>query len=111
MVEGGRENTRCVVTCIMDPLVLEMAQKLMKSRSVDNHTTRLCETLQPSHLVTFVQQPAEMTEYKPGSHGPLTGLRKQPQEKQTGELLATIHAHMDFLIMYLWCDGEIMVCV
>ena len=32
----------------------------------------------------------------------LTCLRKQPQEKQTGELLATIHAHiLDCLIMYL----------
>ena len=32
-----------------------------------------------------------------------------PQEKQTGELLATIHAHMDCLIMYLWNGGEICV--
>ena len=39
----------------------------------------------------FVKQPAERTEYKPGIHGHLimTCLRKQPQEKQTGELLAT----------------------
>ena len=38
----------CSYTCIMDPLVLEMALKVMKS--VDNHTIRLRETLQPSRL-------------------------------------------------------------
>ena len=38
----------CSYTCIMDPLVLELAQKVVKS--VDNITTRLCETLQPGGL-------------------------------------------------------------
>ena len=33
----------CSYTCIMDPLVLELAQKIVKS--VDNITTRSCETL------------------------------------------------------------------
>ena len=56
-------------------------------------------------LVAFVEQPAEMAEHKPGIHGRLTWLRKQPQEKQprekqTGELLATKYAHMDCLMMY-----------
>ena len=40
------ENAWC--SCIMDPLVLELAQKAVKS--VDNITTRLCETLQPDGL-------------------------------------------------------------
>ena len=35
-------------TCDMDPLVLEMAQKVIKS--VDNITTRSCETSQPGRL-------------------------------------------------------------
>ena len=52
-------------------------------------TTRSCETFSP---VAFVLQPVD---YKPGIHGHLTCLRKQPQEKQTGELLATMHARMD----------------
>ena len=42
------KHTLCNDTCIMDPLVLEMAQKVVKS--VDNIITRLCETLQPSSL-------------------------------------------------------------
>ena len=68
----------------MNPLVLEMAQKGVES--VDNITTRSCETSQPGRLV---EQPAETTEYKPRIHGHLTYLRKLHQEKQTGELLAT----------------------
>ena len=51
-------------------------------------------------MVALVEQPAETTEHKPGIHGCLTWLRKQPQEKQTGKLLATKHAHMDCLMMY-----------
>ena len=38
---------------------------------------------------------------------------KQPQEKQTGELLATIptiHTHMDCLIMYLYNGGVLKSC-
>ena len=89
------KHTLCSYTCFIDPLVLEMAQKVVKL--VDTITIRLCET---SQLVAFVELPAEMTEYKPGIHGNLTCLRKQPQEKQTGELLATMHAHMDCLMMY-----------
>ena len=38
----------CNYTCIMDPLVLELAQKVAKL--VDNITTRSCETLQLSGL-------------------------------------------------------------
>ena len=38
----------CSYTCIMDPLVLELAQKVVKS--VDNITTRSCETLQSGDL-------------------------------------------------------------
>ena len=38
----------CSHTCIVDPLVPELAQKVVKS--VDNNTTRLCETLQPGGL-------------------------------------------------------------
>ena len=75
-------------TCFMDPVVFEMAQKVFKS--VDIITIRLCEPSQP------VEQPAETAEYKLGIHGCLTCLRKQPQEKQTGELLATK------LGMYTW---------
>ena len=41
------KHTQCSYACIM-PLVLEMAQKVMKS--VGNHTIKPCETLQPSHL-------------------------------------------------------------
>ena len=73
--------------------MLELAQKVVKS--VDNITTRSCETSQPG-----IVQPAETTEYKPGIHGRLTWLRKQPQEKQTGELFTTKHAHIDCLMMY-----------
>ena len=40
-----------------------------------------------------------MTEYKLSIHGRQTHFRKQTKEKQTGELLATKHAHMDSLIM------------
>ena len=72
--------------------MLELAQEVVKS--IYNITTRSYETSQPA------EQPAETTEYKPGIHGCLTWLRKQPQEKQTGELLATKHAHMDCLMMY-----------
>ena len=38
----------CSYTCIMVPLVLELAQKVVKS--VDNITARSCETLQPGGL-------------------------------------------------------------
>ena len=97
LVRGGGENTRCSYTCIMDPLVLEIAQKIMKS--VNNFTLQGC--VRPNSLVAFVQQPAETTEYKPGIYGCLTCLRKQPQKKQTGKVLPTVHAHMDCLIMCL----------
>ena len=53
--------------------------------------------MRPHSLVAFVEQPAETTEYKPGIHRRLTWLRKQPQEKQTSELLATKRAHMNCL--------------
>ena len=78
----------------MNPRVLELAPKVVKS--VDSITTRSCETSQ----LAFVEQPAETTGCKPSIHGCLTCLRKQPQEKQTGELLATKHAHIDILMMY-----------
>ena len=65
--------------------------------------------MRPQSLVAFVEQAAETTEYKPGIHGRLTWLRKQPQEKQTGELLAIKHAHMDCPMMYPWNGGEICV--
>ena len=39
------KHTLCSYTCFMDPLVLELAQKIVKS--VDNITTRSCETSQP----------------------------------------------------------------
>ena len=54
--------------------------------------------VRPYSLVAFVQEPAETTECKSGIHRCLICLRKQPQEKETGELLATIHAHLDNLI-------------
>ena len=57
-------------TCIMDPLVLEMAQKVVKS--VQQGRVR------SYNPVAFARQPAETNEYKPGIHG---CLRKQPQEK------------------------------
>ena len=84
------KHTLCSYTCFMDPLVLELAQKVVKS--VDN---TLQGHVRHHNLAAFVEQPAETTEYKPGIHGRLTWLRKQPQEKQAGELLATKHAHMD----------------
>ena len=65
--------------------------------------------MRPLSLVAFVEQPAETTEYKLSIHGRLTHLRKQPQEKQTGELLATKHAHMYSLMMYPLNGGEICV--
>ena len=40
--------TLCSYTCFMGPLVLEMAQKVVKS--VDNITARSCETSQPGSL-------------------------------------------------------------
>ena len=46
--EVARKHTLCSYTCIMDPMVLEMAQKVVKS--VDNITTKSCETLQPGGL-------------------------------------------------------------
>ena len=42
------KHTLCSHTCIMDPLVPELAQKVVKS--VDNIIARLCETLQPGGL-------------------------------------------------------------
>ena len=42
------KHTLCGYTCFMNPLVLELAQKLVKS--VDIITTRLCETSQPGSL-------------------------------------------------------------
>ena len=36
-------------------------------------------------------------------------MEKKLQGKQNIELLATIHVHMDCLIIYLKCDGEICV--
>ena len=83
----------------MDPLVLEMAQKVVKS----------VDQVRPYSPVAFVQQPAEMTECKPGICEHLTCLRKQPQQRQTGELLATMHTHMDCLIMYPRYGSEIGV--
>ena len=85
----------------MDPLVLEMAQKVVKSALQDH--------MRPHSLIAFVELPAETTEYKLNIHGHLTRLRKQPQEKQTGKLLATKHAHMDSLMMYPLNGGEICV--
>ena len=38
----------CSYTCIMDPLLLEMAQKVVKS--VDSITTRSCEASQHGSL-------------------------------------------------------------
>ena len=74
----------------------------------------LQDRVRPHSLVAFVEQPAEMTDYKPGIHGHLTWLRKQPQEKQTGELLAT---HMDCLMMnggeicvLKWCTSKTPSC-
>ena len=45
-VEG--KHTLYSYTCFMDPLVLEMSQKVVKS--VDNITTRSCETSPPGSL-------------------------------------------------------------
>ena len=56
--------------------------------------------MRPHSLVAFVEQPAE-TEYKLGIHGHLTRLRKQPQEKQAGELLAT-HGLSDEVSIEWW---------
>ena len=42
------KHTLCSYTRFMDPLVLEMAQKVVKS--ADNITTRSCETSQPGSL-------------------------------------------------------------
>ena len=104
MVGGGGEpatkwrgkHTLCIHTCIMDPLVAELAQKVVKS--VDNITTRSCETLQPGGLCLT----ASRDSWTQTEHSWTSDMRqKQPQEKQTGELLATIHAPMDCLIMYL----------
>ena len=47
-----------------------------------------------------------MTDYKPRIHGRLT---HQPQEKQTGKLLATMHAPMICQLMYLSYGSEIDV--
>ena len=80
----------------MDPLVLKIAQKVIKSVYIS-----LQGCVRPYSPTAFVKQPVETTEYRLGITGRLTCLRKQPQEKQTGELLATIHAHMDYLIMYI----------
>ena len=88
------KHTLCSYTCFMDPLVLKLAQKVVKP--VDN---TLQGRVRPHSLVAFVGQPAETTEYKPGIHGRLIWLRKQPQEKQIGERLATKHAHMDCLMV------------
>ena len=63
----------------------------------------------PHSFVAFIEQPAETTEYKLGIHGHLTCLRKQPQEKQAGKLLATKHVHVDCLILYPKNDGETFV--
>ena len=60
--------------------MLELAKKVNKS--VDNITTRSCETLQPGGLCLTA---GETTKYKPSIHGHLTCLRKQPQEKQAGK--------------------------
>ena len=82
----------------------ELAQKVVKS--VDNITTRSCETLQLGGLcLTASRDSWIQTEHSWTSDMP----QKQPQEKQTGELLATIHAPMDCLIMYLYNGGEICV--
>ena len=42
------KHTLCSHTYFMDPLVLELAQKVVKS--VDNISTRSCETSQPGGL-------------------------------------------------------------
>ena len=74
----------------------ELAQKVVKS--VDNITTRSCETLQLGGLcLTASRDSWIQTKHSWTSDMP----QKQPQEKQTGELLATIHAPMDCLIMYI----------
>ena len=79
----------------MDPLVLEMAQKVARLvDNIQNHVS-ICSPK------AFVEQPAVTNECKPGIHGCLRYLRKPPQEKQTGKLLVTLQAHMDYLIMCL----------
>ena len=79
--QNGRENTHCVATLVLWIHWLLNGLKIVKS--VDKITT------------------GRVKPYKPVIHGRLTCLRKQPQEKQTGELWVTIHAHMDCLKMYL----------
>ena len=69
------KHTLCIHTCIMDPLVPELAQKVVKS--VDNITTRSCETLQLGGLCLTASRAAG---YKPSIHGrlicPRNSLRK-----------------------------------
>ena len=65
-------------TCCKDPLVLEWAQKVVKTE--DNITTSLCKTSQPGSLV---EQPAETAEHKPG-------------------MLLTVHAVLSFQLTMLF---------
>ena len=81
----------------MDPLVLKMAQKVVKS--VDNVTIRSCETLQPSGSFCLLAGRDELIQTR-------QLWTKQPQEKQTGGPNACkfINVHT-----YLYNGGEICV--
>ena len=92
-----------VMRYIIDPVVLEMAHKVAKS--VDNITTRSCETLQPGSLCSTTSRNDCMQR---GIYRCLTCFRKQPQQNHTGELFATIHAHTDILMMYLQYGCEML---
>ena len=59
--------------------------------------------------VAFHWQPPEPIEDTMSTCGSLTHLRKQPQQKQTDELLASIHTSTVSLLMQLSNGGEISV--
>jgi len=60
-----QKHMLCSYTSFMDPLVVEMAQKVVKS--VDVISLQSC--VRPYSSVAFVYQPSETTEYKLGIHG------------------------------------------
>ena len=72
----------------MGSQMLEMVQKVVKS--VDNITTRSCETLQLGSLCLTASRADRIEIRCPWPHY-LRYLRKQPQEMQTGEQCTHTH--------------------
>ena len=88
----------------MSPPVLEITKKVAKS--VGNITTKLCETLQPGCLCLTASR---YNQIQTGYLWTSDMARRATLDKHISKLLATMHAYMVCLLMYL-LNGDKSVC-